>query len=333
MNIRRWMARREGSWQQLAVLLHQAERRGLRSLSGEQVRQLASLYRSVSADLARARSEAGGESLVQELQQLTNRAYSQIYQGSRRQEWQSVWAFYSHGFPAVVRQSWAYLLGAAGLLIGGGLIGGWLAWYDPRFMGLVLGPDFVAQVNDSQELWTVSILGVEPVASSAIMVNNIAVSLRAIVGGVSMPWPGNVIPMPPGLFTIYLLGFNGVMLGAVGALVAQANLAYELWGFVFPHGALELPAIALAGAAGLLLARSILMPVPYRRIDALKIYGLQAAQLVYGLVPMLVIAGVIEGFISPQPWIANEIKYLLGTGIFVGFVQYCRRAGRGKGEE
>jgi len=325
MNIRRWMARREASWQQLAVLLHQAERRGLKSLTGEQVRQLASLYRSVSADLARARSEAVGESLVQDLQHLTNRAYSQIYQGSRRQEWQAVWAFYRHGFPAVVRQSWAYILLAAALILVGGLIGAWLAWYDPRFMGLVLGADFVAQVNDTRELWTVSILGVEPVASSAIMVNNIAVSLRAIVGGVSMPWPGTLIPLPPGLFTVYLLGFNGIMLGAVGALVAQANLAYDLWGFVFPHGALELPAIALAGAAGLLLARAILIPAPYHRIDALKIYGLQAVQLVYALVPMLVIAGVIEGFISPQPWIPNELKYLLGTGIFVGFVQYCRR--------
>ncbi|WP_035985793.1 stage II sporulation protein M [Leptolyngbya sp. KIOST-1] len=324
MNVQRWMARREVSWRQLEALLTQAEKKGLRSLSADQVRQMASLYRSVSADLARAKGNGVGQAVIKDLQRLTSRSYSQIYQGSRRQEWQALWEFCRYGFPAVVQRSWVYIAISTALFATGGLLGWWLAWQDPAFLTLVLGQDFVEEVKTSQELWTVSILGIEPVASSGIMINNIGVALRALVGGVTMFLPQGPLITPPGAFTVFLLVVNGVMIGCVGVLVAQANLAYDLWAFVFPHGALELPAIFMAGGAGLLLARGILLPGAYRRIDALKLYGLQAAQLLYGIVPMLVIAGLIEGFFSPQTWIPNGLKYAVGTALFVALVQYCR---------
>jgi uncharacterized membrane protein SpoIIM required for sporulation len=324
MNIQRWMARRETSWRQLDALLNQAERNGLRSLSGGQVRQMASLYRSVSADLARARGNGVGPAVIQDLQRLTSRSYSQVYQGSRRQEWQALVDFCRYGFPAAVQQSWGYIAIATLLFFIGGLVGWWFAWRDPAFLTLVLGQDFVEEVKTSQELWTVSILGIEPIASSGIMINNIGVALRAIVGGVTMVVPPLPVVTPPGAFTVYLLLVNGVMIGCVGVLVAQANLAYDLWAFVFPHGALELPAIFVAGGAGLLLARGILLPGPYRRIDAARLYGLRAARLLYGIVPLLVLAGIIEGFFSPQTWIPNPIKYAAGIAIFIALVQYCR---------
>lgn len=325
MNIQRWIGRREKSWRHLDQLLRQVEKKGIHSLPSRDVRRFASLYRSVSADLARAKSHNVGNAVIQDLQQLTTRSYSQIYQGSRRQEWHALLDFYRYEFPAVVQQSWVYIALATALFAIGGVVGWWYAWQDPSFMSLVLGADFVQEVKETQELWTVSIMGREPVASSSIMINNISVSLIAMIGGVTMYL--SEIPMitPPGGFTVYLLVFNGVMIGCVSALVAQVNLAYDLWAFVFPHGALELPAIFFAGGAGLLLARAILLPGQYRRLDALKVYGLQAAKLLYGIVPMLVIAGIIEGFFSPQTWIPNEVKYVVGTAIFVLLVQYCRR--------
>ena len=325
MNVQRWIARREASWRSLDALLKQAEKKGVKSLKSDQVRQMASLYRSVSADLARASSHQVSPAVIKDLRGLTTRGYSQIYQGSRRQEWQALRNFYAYGFPAVVQQCWGYIAVATLLFAVGGAIGWWFAWQDDSFMTLVLGSDFVEEVRTSQELWTVSILGVEPIASSSIMINNIVVSLYAIVGGITTYQPAIPTITPPGAFTVYLLVFNGLMIGCVSALVAQVNLAYDLWAFVLPHGSLELPAIFLAGGAGLLLARAILIPGKYRRVDALKVYGLQAAKLVYGIVPMLFIAGLIEGFFSPQPWIPNEVKYLFGTGLFVVFVLYCRR--------
>jgi uncharacterized membrane protein SpoIIM required for sporulation len=323
MNVQRWIARREPSWRQLDELLQQAEKKGLKSLTSDQARQLASLYRSVAADFARAKTNNIGSSVVKDLQQLTSRAYSQIYQGSRRQEWNALGDFIRYGFPETVRQSTSYIALATGLFLVGSLIGWWYSWHDPSFMTLILGQEFVEEVKTSQELWTVSILGMEPVASSAIMVNNIAVSLRAMVGGIAMYMPEIPLITPPGAFTVYLLLVNGLMIGAVGVLVAQANMAYDLWAFVFPHGSLELPAIFMAGGAGLLLAKGILLPGPYRRGDALKVYGIQAAKLLFGIIPLLVIAGLIEGFLSPQVWIPNGAKYLAGTALLVGLVRYC----------
>ncbi|MEL6492363.1 MAG: stage II sporulation protein M [Cyanobacteria bacterium J06621_3] len=324
MNVQRWIARRETSWRSLETLLKQAEKKGLKSLTSDQIRQMASLYRSVSADLARAQSQQISPAIVKDLRNLTSRGYSQIYQGSRRQDWKEVLDFYRYGFPETVQQNWAYIAISTLLFFIGLAIGWWYAWRDDSFMTLVLGSGFVQEVRNSQELWTVSILGQEPIASSGIMINNIVVSLRAIVGGITMHL-GGLFVTPPGTFTIYLLAFNGLMIGSVFALVAQVGLAYDLLAFISAHGALELPAIFFAGGAGLLLARAILLPGRYRRLDALKLYGLEAAKLVYGIIPMLFIAGWVEGLFSPQLWIPNGVKYVVGAAIFVVFVQYCRR--------
>ncbi|MEM6836088.1 MAG: stage II sporulation protein M [Cyanobacteria bacterium P01_C01_bin.120] len=323
MNVQRWIARREASWRRLDELLTRAENQGLDSLKTDEIKTLASLYRSASADLARARTQEIGEALVQDLQTLTSRSYNQIYQGSRRQDWKAVINFYQYGFPAAVRRNWSYVAIAAALFIASGFIAWWYAWQDPAFISLVLSPGFVAEVQESEELWTVAILGQEPVASSAIMVNNISVCFKAIFGGVAFFLPQVPIITPPGAFTVFILIFNGLMIGAIATLVAQTDLAYDLWAFVFPHGALELPAIFLAGGAGLLLAKAILLPGQYRRIDALQIYGRQAAELVYGIVPMLIIAGIIEGFYSPSPLIPEPVKYATGTVLFCLWVSYC----------
>lgn len=314
MNIQRWIARREQSWKQLDALLKKVERKGLKTLNAQQIEMLASLYRSVSADLARARTQQVGELIIQNLQSLATRSYSQIYQGSRRQEWRSVLEFILWGFPAVVQQSRGYTALAVALFMTAGVVSWWLSWQDPTFMALIVPEELISQVRDRQELWMGSIIGVEPFASANIMVNNIKVSFSALAGG-----------MTAGIFTTYIVLLNGVMIGTIGALVGQNNLAYPFWAFVFPHGALELPAIFLAAAAGFLLARAILFPGRYRRIDALKLYGQQAAQLIFGVVPMLVIAGTIEGFFSPNPAVPDPIKYGAGTVLLMGLIAYLGR--------
>ncbi|MEC4803731.1 MAG: stage II sporulation protein M [Jaaginema sp. PMC 1079.18] len=326
MNIKRWIARREVNWQRLENLLRQLEKRGLKSLKAAQIKELASLYRSVSADLARARTHQVGHSLIQDLQRLTSRSYSQIYQGSRRQEWQAVTHFVKWGFPALIQGTWGYIVAATLIFWVSFAIAWWYAWQDPVFLELVVPGDLISMVRDRGELWMGSILGVEPLASSSITINNIIVSLRAAIGGVTMYYaPFVPFPTPPGTFTVYILAYNGILIGAIAALVGQYGLGLPFWAFVFPHGALELPAIFLAGGAGLLIARAILVPGQYRRIDALKFYGIQAAQLLIGVVVLLVIAGIIEGFISPQPAIPDVLKYVMGTVLLVLLIRYFQR--------
>jgi len=314
MNIQRWVARREQTWKQLESLLNQVEKQGIKSLKTKEIQTLASLYRSTSADLARARTHQVGNLLMQNLQTLTSRSYAQIYQGSRRQEWKAVQQFYLWGFPTIVQQTRGYIALATALLLLSGLVSWWLAWRDPIFLTLVVPPELISQVRDRQELWMGSILGIEPFASANIMINNIRVSFGALAGG-----------MTAGLATAYIMLINGVSLGAIATLVAQNNLSYPFWAFVFPHGALEIPAILLAGGAGFLLAKAILLPGQYRRVDALKFYGQQAAQLIFGVVPMLILAGTIEGFFSPNPAIPSWVKYMTGILLFMGLLLYLRR--------
>lgn len=314
MNIQRWIARREPNWQRLDALLKQIEKKGLKSLRAAEIRELASLYRSVAADLARARTQQIGNTLIQSLQSLTTRAYTQIYQGSRRQEWHAILEFYRWGLPSVVQKTFVYIAIATALFLLGALVAWWYSWQNPSFMSLIVPDNLITKVRDEHKLWMGSIVGVEPLASSSITINNLSVSFGAVAGGITV-----------GLYTAYLMVFNGLLIGAVGTLVGQNNLAYPFWAFVFPHGSLELPAIFFAGGAGFLLARAILFPGKYRRGDALKFYGSQAVQLVFGIVPMLMIAGTLEGFFSPNPSIPEPIKYLTGIGLFILLVMYCSR--------
>ncbi|HEY9768235.1 MAG TPA: stage II sporulation protein M [Coleofasciculaceae cyanobacterium] len=69
----------------------------------------------------------------------------------------------------------------------------------------------------------------------------------------------------------------------------------------------------------------MIFPGKYRRIDALKLNSTKAAQLLFGIIPMLIIAGTIEGFFSPSPIVPNSIKYLVGTGLFCLLILYCSR--------
>lgn len=312
MNIQRWIARREPHWKRLDTLLRQAETKGLKSLQSGEIRELASLYRSVAADFARARSQQVGNIITQNLQLLTTRGYNQIYQGSRQQEWQAVVEFYRWGLPALVQQTAGYIALATAIFLLGVIIAWWYAWRDPTFMSLIVPEELIRKVQDDRELWMGRIVGIEPLASSNITINNISVSFGAVAGGITA-----------GFYTIFLLFFNGLSIGTIATLVGQNNLAYPFWAFVFPHGSLELPAIFFAGGAGLLIARAIVFPGKYKRGDALKFYGSLAVQLVYGIVPMLIIAGTIEGFFSPSPVVPAPIKYLVGVVLFVLLVMYC----------
>ncbi|NJK40998.1 MAG: stage II sporulation protein M [Acaryochloridaceae cyanobacterium SU_2_1] len=314
MDIQRWLARQEPEWQRFETLLNKAEGSNLKQLSGQEIQQLSGLYRLVSADLARAKARQVGVGVIDQLKQLTLRGYAQIYQGGRRQAWRSVWEFIVWGFPAITQETAVYSAIATLVFLAGSGIGWWYTWQDPVFMNLVIPSEIINLVQEKGELWMGSIVGVEPLASSAIMRNNISVTFSTFAGGALA-----------GLPTLYILWNNGIHIGAIATLVGQNKLAYPFWAFVMPHGALELPAIFLAGGAGLLVARGIVFPGRYQRLVSLKIYAGKAIQLMFGVVPMLVIAGVIEGFFSPSPQVPAPLKYLVGISLLWALLLYLSR--------
>ena len=318
MNIQRWIAKREPNWQRLDSLLRQIEKKGANSLEAKEIGELGNLYRLLKADLTRARTQNLGNSLIINLQTLKNRAYKQIEIGinknSRRKECLGIIQFYRWGLPAIVQQTFPYIALSTALFLLGVLVGSFYSWQDPTFMSLIVPSSIISKVRDDGQLWTGSIAGIEQAACLKITINNLRISLGAVLGGITA-----------GVFTVYIIVFNGLLIGTVATLVGQNNLAYPFWAFVFPHGSLELTAILIAGGAGLLIAKAILLPGRYRRLYAIKHHTCQAIKLVFAIVPMLIIAGIIESFFSPNPNIPNPIKYLTGIALFLLLIIYFRQ--------
>jgi uncharacterized membrane protein SpoIIM required for sporulation len=169
---------------------------------------------------------------------------------------------------------------------------------------------------DRHEMWTHSILGVQPAVSSGIMTNNMTVAFMTFASGIT-----------GGLLTFYLLAHNGVMMGVISAACAERGMAAALWSFVVAHGALELPAIFVAGAAGFTVARGMMFPGSLPRRLSLERAGASAARLVLGTVPVLAVAGLVEGFISPSG-APVALKVALGAALFGLLASWIALGGR-----
>jgi uncharacterized membrane protein SpoIIM required for sporulation len=187
----------------------------------------------------------------------------------------------------------------------------------PEFMREVLGRRMMDTI-ERRQMWTHSILSVKPQASSAIMTNNMSVSFLAFAAGITA-----------GLGTIYLLFFNGIMIGVIGSACWLAGMSDQLWSFVAPHGVLELPAIFIAGGAGLKLAQALLFPGLLPRRDSLAVGGTEAAKLLTGVIPMLIIAGFIEAYFSPSNT-PILLKFAVAAGLFTALVVYLGGGARAR---
>jgi len=182
----------------------------------------------------------------------------------------------------------------------------------PEFMRHMLGPEMVETI-DRHEMWTHSIVGIEPQASSMIMTNNLSVCFIAFAGGILF-----------GLLTVWSMFYNGLLLGVIGVACQQHGMALDLWSFVAPHGSLELPSIILSGAAGLRLGHGVLFPGIYRWGDSIAQAGVEAARLVSGIIPLLVVAGTLEGFFSPSN-VPVWLKFTVGGSLFVLLISWLFR--------
>jgi uncharacterized membrane protein SpoIIM required for sporulation len=163
---------------------------------------------------------------------------------------------------------------------------------------------------EQRKMWTESIVTVKPLASSGIMTNNLSVSFTTFAMGISA-----------GIGTIWMMMLNGLLIGVIGAATWKAGMAVQLWSFVAPHGVLELPAIFIAGGAGLEIARGLLFPGLLPRKVSLAQAGGRGARLLLGTIPMLVVAGIIEGFFSPSH-APVAMKFTLAAVLFLCLLAY-----------
>jgi len=321
MDLERFIQERDVDWKRLDALLQRASR-SLASLGKDDLRDLGALYRQTASDLARVQAAAADADLAEYLTGLVVRGHGAIYRHEPA-HLRHVWTFLSRGFPQLVRQEWRPILLAVLLLLIPGVWCYILARLDPAFLEAVTPPG-LRQRLDQGELWVYRINPIKPVASSAIMTNNIAVTFTFFALGMTF-----------GVGTGMGLVSNGIHLGTIAAVVAETRMAPEFWAFLAPHGALELPAILIGGGAGLILGAALLFPGDLRRRDALALRGRVAVQLVVGCVPILVVAGIIEAFLSPAPprVMPLGLKFITGAALFILLLAYLLRGGSGQEKE
>ena len=316
MPLDRFINERKNAWQRLEGLLHRLDSMTLRRLHREEVRELGRIYRRTASDLAIARAESRDPRLINYLNSLVIRAHGRIYradaQGGRR-----IRNFFARDFPQTFRRTWRYTATAFGVFLLFGVVAFFGTRLDPDFSEFAgISHYFRDAVINQQRHWWEDLNEANQIGSSQIFTNNIRVTFYAFALGAMF-----------GVGTLYVLAFNGAMFGAIMALTYRAGFGNDLLAFVVGHGVIELSCIFIAGGAGLLIGTALLMPGNLSRGDALKSRGMEAVRLIVGCVPLLVIAGIIEGFISPAP-ISPIIKFTVAAVTGVALYSYLLLAGR-----
>src|SRR5712664_3828931 len=303
----RWLEKRKPYWARLEGLVQRSSR-GVAALSHSELQELGLLYRQTASDLAAVREDATSRQLAAYLNQLLGRGHNLIYMGHKPKV-SAVVQFYGQTYPKVFRETLPQTLLALAIFAVTGLAAWIITVHDPGFAHRLLGPQMMETI-EQRKMWTESIVAVKPVASSGIMTNNLSVAFSAFAMGISA-----------GIGTIWMMALNGLLIGVIGAATWKAGMALQLWSFVAPHGVLELPAIFIAGGSGLEIARGLLFPGFLPRKISLAQAGSRAAQLLMGTIPMLVVAGLIEGFFSPSN-APVAMKFALAAVLFAGLLTY-----------
>ncbi len=310
-------------WNDFSSALDAAYARGLSRMSPEEVSSLVARYRELTTDLARLQTATRGrntESLFY-VGRLVARGHNLLYR-QRGHNIAVVARYFMETVPAEVRRSWR-LIGLAALLLFGPAAAAYVAVVREPAVASQLLPDEMlsrAATGSAREKRGEGYVSIpdelRPVAASSIISNNVTVTYLAFAMGLTL-----------GIGTILLLVFNGVGIGSGIGLFASRGVAKLILAFIAPHGVLELSAICIAGGGGLLIAKGILLPGNHTRRDALVSNGKRAINLIAASTLLLLVAGTLEGLVSPRVW-PLEWKFAISgatAAIMLGYLSLGHR--------
>jgi uncharacterized membrane protein SpoIIM required for sporulation len=263
-------------------------------------------YRLLAHDLARVRALLPQTRTREYLEGAYARAHATLYHGAWRVD-RALLTLFRDELPAVARWLRPYILWST-VIFALAVAGGYtlIARY-PELIALFASPELIATVERGQ-LWTDGLLNIVPssVLSVQILANNIVVSLFAYCAGFLF-----------GLGTLYILGLNGLMLGAVFAFVGQHGLREQLFSFIVPHGCVELSVMCLSGAAGAAVGEALIRPGRDGRVESFRVAALRSGKLLLACALLLVGAGLIEGYVSPNPHFTLWARIGIGVGYWL----------------
>jgi len=319
MNRTRFISTRQKDWYRFRQLLGRAEQLRLTKLGGEEVSEFSRLFRALCYDLAVVRSRDWGVELERRLNDLVVRGHSLYYRAPPGGKARAVADFLLTGFPRLLRENQGYFWVALALFTIPGLIAGVLIGLNPELAERMMSPEALGQMESMHSTNVRSgglFTGKEVGMTGFYIANNVGIAFRCFALGILF-----------GIGTAILLVYNSLVIGAVSGYLAAKGHAMPFFSFVISHGAFELTAIVISGAAGLVLGRAIVHPGQRTRVEALRVRGLVAIKLAAGAGAMLGVAAFVEGFWSPSgvPMVA---KFIVGTLLWVTVIAYLALAGR-----
>jgi uncharacterized membrane protein SpoIIM required for sporulation len=316
----------QSRWQELSDLLNRLDRQGHDSLEVNELKRLCHLYRHVVIDLSRTRARGGDPDLERYLNLLATRAHGQVY-WVRRVSLRPLFTFLLRGFPRLVRRRALPVLITAGVFFLAALA---------SFVAVVRNPELAYSLFDEQSIEIENIrlekqegeyrgnfvvsASQSPYLAVIIIANNIRVAATAFALGAALCLPG-----------ILLLVFNGRMLGTLSGLVWNYGFFLDFSALILTHGVLELSAICISGAGGLMLGWAIIAPGRYSRRDALRRAAPDAFGLFAGAALLLIVAGHIEAYITPH--FPQAVRWSVAVASGVLFAAYIFWAGKAPAPE
>lgn len=279
-------------------------------------------YRRLCQSLALAADRRYSPALVDRLNELALRGHHALYRNRGRQG-QRVAEFMLGGFPALIRQEWRLVAGAAALFFGPLLALIALLQVFPEFVHYLLTPEQIASFHEMYDPSSRH-LGMREADTSLVMFgfyiwNNVRIGFQTFAGGLAF-----------GVGSIWFLASNGVVIGAVAGYLTEIGYARTFWSFVAGHSSFELIAIVLSGAAGLRLGLAVIAPGDLSRKAALVAAAKPAVRVMYGAAVLFLIAAFVEAFWSPQTAIPFGAKIAVGAAGWVLLACYFAFAGRAR---
>ena len=284
-----------------------------RAQSVEDATQAIDDYRLLAHDLARARRLMPESRAREFLEAAYAQAHATLHKPAAHPGY-AMWSFFRDQIPEAIRWLRPHILWVSLLFIVSAFVGGWMVSTYPDLIGLFASPSLIETVERG-ELWTEGLLNVVPssVLSVQILTNNIVVSLFAYCAGFLF-----------GLGTFYLVGLNGLMLGAIFAFTRQHGLDDELFRFIVAHGCVELSVMVLSGAAGAAVGEALIRPTTSRRALSFQQAALVTSKVIGVCVLLLIGCGFIEGYISPDPEFPLWARVVVGVGYWLFMVALLR---------
>ncbi len=322
---RHFRAEREADWARLEALLDRVENKSPRRLTDEDLVDLPRLYRATLSALSIARATSLDAGLVGYLEALSTRAYFILY-GCREPWGRQVRAFFTTGWPRAVRGIWPELLLSVSLLLLSTLAGYHLVRTDPAWFSALMSPEMASGRDMSasaatlrQSLYGAPTEGGLEIFATSLFTHNSQVSILAFALGFAFGIPTMILDLQ-----------NGVMTGAMFAAFVPHDLGWGLFAWLMIHGTTEIGAIAIASAAGIHVGRSMAFPGERSRMAAAADAGRRGAIAMIGVILMLLIAGLLEGF-ARQLVRDDSARLAIGGTMLMLWTVYFTLGGRHRG--